>query len=67
MVANQDFIRSCATCRFFQDMTDGNTDNGPVFGECHRYPPQIADEGDEAATLYPFVPSNDWCGEHKPR
>lgn len=56
----------CSTCTY-ADPHIG--DDGSVFTECHRYPPQvIAGEGPDGVApvmMWPQVHDGDWCGEYE--
>lgn len=45
--------KTCGNCRYFR------------MYECHRHPPVVIQLADEAATKWPHVEDDDWCGEHE--
>ena len=52
----------CANCVFF----DGDVDEveaAPYDGYCCRYPPKMVEMDGDAASLYPEVTKECWCGE----
>ena len=58
----------CDTCKFFDELTEGNR-----LGRCRRsnpvpYVAGIVNPNSpykiEAATAWPIVAKDDWCGEH---
>jgi hypothetical protein len=54
---------TCKDCRSFESATDAdNAKNG--VGWCHRFPPQIYNEG-RSATFPPVSREHSWCGEYR--
>lgn len=54
------------SCRFFEhDPEEPQMDKG----NCHRFPPQVSFDPDEATVLviWPVVDWLDWCGEYQPQ
>lgn len=63
MIAKPDSPLSCATCRFFDLLTeDGQPDE---YGLCLRNPPQFVEPGCLNGG-WPIVQKDQWCGEHRP-
>ena len=48
----------CENCKFFWSNSDKNG-----YGECHRYPPTIAEREQSAFNVFPHVTRDNFCGE----
>ena len=72
-------MKKCEKCRYWNKTTEPDSDSR--YGECRRRPPVLCeghktsgaplepDYEDDAQNwgLWPFVYSDDWCGEFEPK